>query len=402
MAEMVIEKGIVIDSVENVAIAIRNLTGKKLDDPEVIKCFATNEKNTYFYLDDKLNSTMTEDSYTSLLWIDTGFVTWEGKPIFVSLRKTYDGYKGHYTGTMKTLRETSVAITRKNKSVINTNYGRFVSKYDEKIKERNIKHIEDVNEYYISVNNRDSVYSYTAFANVDTKNFIETYITDDVEEEIVEEIVEEKEELNFNELEEEVTVSYLLDTFDKMNAYIKELQNTIEELTKEKALSDEKNAQLESMKKAIEQDMVAYREAVSNVQIVEKEYDPSMKGHNLLNHNKKVLVVGDFMETRDCRGITKAFGFENTDFEYETDYEKVKNMGYRLRNSGRYEAVIMGPVPHKVKGMGDESSFIQAMKSTGIVVVEARNSSGDLRLCKDTFKKAMKKLCVELEMNKAC
>ena len=61
MTEMVIENGIVIDDVESVLCGIRELSNQKLDAIETIKKFIVSEKNTKFYVDNKL---MPRDAHT--------------------------------------------------------------------------------------------------------------------------------------------------------------------------------------------------------------------------------------------------------------------------------------------------------------------------------------------------
>ena len=91
MTEMIIEKGIVIDDVESVLCGIRELSARKIEDFETIKKFILSEKNTKFYLDNKLNSYMQPDQGCIYIWLDTGYTDYKGNPILISLLRGWDG-----------------------------------------------------------------------------------------------------------------------------------------------------------------------------------------------------------------------------------------------------------------------------------------------------------------------
>lgn len=94
------------------------------------------------------------------------------------------------------------------------------------------------------------------------------------------------------------------------------------------------------------------------------------------------------------------FGFEKTDFEFITDYEKVKNAGSRIHASERFAAVIFGNCPHKVAGMGNYSNIIDEFKSRANcpIAVDARNEAGGLKITKQSFKKALADICRQLKI----
>ena len=110
---------------------------------------------------------------------------------------------------------------------------------------------------------------------------------------------------------------------------------------------------------------------------------------------RKVLVMGASRASVDeLRSITCKAGFDQTWFEYRLDYKKLdrRSIG-RLRNSS-YSAVIVGPMPHSVRGKGDASSAIQRMKDhpeSYPPVIEARDSNG-LKITNNSFRAALKEL----------
>ena len=54
MTEMVIEKGVVIDDIDDVLFRISKLSGKQISDLGVVGKFITQEKNTRFFLDNTM------------------------------------------------------------------------------------------------------------------------------------------------------------------------------------------------------------------------------------------------------------------------------------------------------------------------------------------------------------
>lgn len=61
------------------------------------------------------------------------------------------------------------------------------------------------------------------------------------------------------------------------------------------------------------------------------------------------------------QGISKKYGFEVEIFD---DYDKISNMDFsKMRYSNRISGIIAGPMPHKIKGIGDYSSGLEMLRS---------------------------------------
>ena len=122
-------------------------------------------------------------------------------------------------------------------------------------------------------------------------------------------------------------------------------------------------------------------------------------GHNLLEGRKKILVIGQVEVSKDkLLGISKNYGYEKNDFVFWDDYSKIKSYAERM-NSGSlsFMGIIAGPMPHKVSGLGEHSSLIEKMKQPGYPhMEEARSESGELKLTKHSFRKALEKLTQHL------
>ena len=120
-------------------------------------------------------------------------------------------------------------------------------------------------------------------------------------------------------------------------------------------------------------------------------------GHDLLDGNKKILVIGQpVVSTDKLLGIVKAYGYEKGDFVFWNDYDKIKSYAERMAG-GSFSGIIAGPMPHKVSGLGDYSSLIEKMKQPGYPYMkETRSESGELKITKNSFRKALEGLTKHL------
>ena len=95
-------------------------------------------------------------------------------------------------------------------------------------------------------------------------------------------------------------------------------------------------------------------------------------------------------------GIVKDYGYEKKDFVFWDDYDKIKSYAERMAG-GSFTGIIAGPMPHKVSGLGDYSSLIEKMKQPGYpYMVEARNEAGELKITKNSYRKALEVLTKHL------
>jgi len=399
MSEAKIMERIIVDEPQNVEIAIYNLTGKRVEF-EIIRKFILNEKDTMYYLDRKMNSSTESGYYSDYLWLDTGFRDDHGNPIMICLHNGYDGYVGHYTGTIKELSGRVKSFNRKNAKDIEKNYSRFLSKYKSRTEERSTECIDNPEEYAVKIANMDaSAGQDTALALALKCAGIEfDEVDEEPEEEAVAEVTEE-----FTEVEKEITVGLLVDQMESMQSYIDELLERIEK--HEKTSKEE----IESLKAQNQE----YKNALVNIRlfnsenIVEKELseEEKIQGHNLLGKNEKILVLGNTdIRVAEMRAIARDFyGFEKTDFEFITDYEKVKNVAGRVHGSERFAAVIFGNCPHKVAGMGNYTSIIEEFKQRADcpISIDARTEAGGLKITKQSFRKALTQVYSELKLSKS-
>ena len=224
MCEMMIEKGIVVDDVAKMVQELEALTNKKIQDANVIKKFICSEKNTKFYIDQKLKASVNQDTGSLYLWLDTGFCDTSNKPIFISLLRNCGMYTGHYVGTAKYFMECIKSYFPGNKKHIKENYSRFLQKYDAKIKEREVLHIEDEANYFLAKANCDVTEENCLSKIIQGLNVSWEKDPEPEVEEIAETVVEE----TLTAVEEEMTIGLLYDQLIEREQYIEKLLGIIE------------------------------------------------------------------------------------------------------------------------------------------------------------------------------
>lgn len=396
MSEVQIVERIVVDEPQNVEMAIHNLTGKRVDF-EIIRKFIVNEKNTMFYLDWKMNSSTDPGYYTDYLWLDTGFRDEHNNPIMICLHNGYDGYVGHYTGSVKELAGRVKSFNKKNAKDIDKNFSRFLTKYKSRAEEHTTVLIEDPREYAIVAANLETENdTETAFAQAMKNAGFE--IEEIAEEETTPETIEEPTE-EFTETQNAITVELLLKQMESM-------QNCIDELLTR--LENREKTSKEEIDRLKEQNQ-AYKTALVNIRLFnsENEADTELSEeekvmrHNLLSRNEKILVLG-FSDIRvaEMRAIVRDYyGFEKADFEFITDYSKINNTGSRIHGSDRFAAIIFGQCPHKVAGIGNFSSIIDEFRQRedSPISVDARTESGELKITKQSFRNALTQVYMGLK-----
>lgn len=401
MTEMIIEKGIVIDDVESVLCGIRELSARKIEDFETIKKFILSEKNTKFYLDNKLNSYMQPDQECIYIWLDTGYTDYKGNPILISLLRGWEGFVGHVVGTIHTLAESVRSFFRLNRNMVSSKVAAFRNKYESKVDTRDIKHIEDEQEYLMK-----SCCS-SASESIFTQKFAElgidmSVLASDFEPEMaeVEEVQEEIQEEALSAVEEEITIGLLLEKMEGMQAYMDELLQLVENV------SNESSAQIAELQKKNEEykRVIVQMRTFSQIEAEEEKVPEEMTGHDLLGEHSKILVIGgQELGVNIMQGIAKMYGFDKKDFEF-VDYDKAKDFTDRIRKDGKYRAVVFGACPHKTAGLAGYSSTFEKMKNEPGMpyAADARSKSGKLKVTKESFRSALELICQDMRLAYAC
>lgn len=128
-SEISINNQILIDSVEHVLIGLNNQTAFRDIDINDVVDFIRNEENTVFFLNDKLEITRNMAPDSVYLWVDTGFISRYGHPLFISMISRDGYFSGHYVGDSKFLSEKAIEFYPRNRNVIHRNETVFNEKY---------------------------------------------------------------------------------------------------------------------------------------------------------------------------------------------------------------------------------------------------------------------------------
>lgn len=114
-----------------------------------------------------------------------------------------------------------------------------------------------------------------------------------------------------------------------------------------------------------------------------------------LAHNAKILVIGDMnINCKSIKKIAKKCGIKADRIEVISEYEKLTNLNFeKYRNNTNYSDIIIGPTPHKVKGIGGYSSAISMMEHNPEEypkLIRAETAAGELKLTATSFEAALR------------
>lgn len=111
----------------------------------------------------------------------------------------------------------------------------------------------------------------------------------------------------------------------------------------------------------------------------------------------RILVVGALAGSiKDYQSASKKVGINPDHIEF-IDYDSFKKFDVvKLEYSNEYSDIILGPVPHKVEGMGDTRSFAslverEPLKYPRAIRANANSLEHQLKLSISTFKECLTK-----------
>lgn len=137
-----------------------------------------------------------------------------------------------------------------------------------------------------------------------------------------------------------------------------------------------------------------YNNEINDIMV---KYDLLQKVEDIkfYNKNAKILVLGALSCNKDdLIKKAKSLGIKKEQIEFGPDYINMHNFNYeKLRNNTSYSDVLVGPVPHKGKGIEGYSSFLAMVQSNpqefpNIIKLDASN---ELKITKSSFEKALVK-----------
>lgn len=106
--------------------------------------------------------------------------------------------------------------------------------------------------------------------------------------------------------------------------------------------------------------------------------------------NGNIILFGDSqIKIKDIHGCLKSLGIDKKRFEY-VPYDDVTNYNFKnLEYNSSYRLILIGPMPHSAKGMGDASSIIEWLTSNKNIAKTIKFDN--LKVTKSAFKEAIEK-----------
>lgn len=110
--------------------------------------------------------------------------------------------------------------------------------------------------------------------------------------------------------------------------------------------------------------------------------------------NGNIILFGDSkIKIKDIHGCLKILGIDKKRFEH-VPFNEVTNYNFKkLEYNNSYRLILVGPMPHSAKGMGDKSSIIEWLISNKNIAKTIRFDN--LKVTKSAFKETIEK---EIEM----
>ena len=143
MSEVIIDKNIIVDNIEEMLPILEKSCGFSDIDTKDIVEFVQGEKSTKFYFDNAMNGKDELSKDIKYLWIDTGFEDSRGYPLFISLLNQRGCFTGHFVGNSYYLSKKISDYYSQNLKQIADNEIKFREKYKRKIEGRTVQHLTE-------------------------------------------------------------------------------------------------------------------------------------------------------------------------------------------------------------------------------------------------------------------
>lgn len=104
--------------------------------------------------------------------------------------------------------------------------------------------------------------------------------------------------------------------------------------------------------------------------------------------NGNIIMFGaSQIKLKDIYGCLKSLGISKNRFEY-VPYNEVTNYNFKnLEYNNNYRLIMIGPMPHSAKGMGDNRSIIEWLTSNQAIAKTIKLDN--LKITKSSFKNAI-------------
>lgn len=131
------------------------------------------------------------------------------------------------------------------------------------------------------------------------------------------------------------------------------------------------------------------------------DYDYGMKKETLITNSStgKIVIIGQ-TKTRPhhLEKVADQLKIDVNRLEFYLDYEAFKNHPFeKYKWNDNYACILVGEMPHKVRGLGDESSMIAQIQNNQEIyppLKRVMNVAGDLKIGKSSLKRTLKE-CID-------
>lgn len=127
----------------------------------------------------------------------------------------------------------------------------------------------------------------------------------------------------------------------------------------------------------------------------------------IIERNMKILVIGDIRGRKsDYVMAAKKLGIPESSLEF-IDYDEIKNFSLNiLRYSPKYSDIIVGPIPHKIKDLKEDTSLIGMIENAPdkkaypkLTRVTTNMEGNVLKFSVSAFKEALLKTNLIVKLN---
>jgi predicted nucleic acid-binding Zn-ribbon protein len=137
----------------------------------------------------------------------------------------------------------------------------------------------------------------------------------------------------------------------------------------------------------------AYDDAAEIIAEYEGGQDAHQDDATLLKTAKIVLIGDELLQESVAKTIFNKAGFDFSNVQIVDDYDKLTNRNFSYLRDSKYKAVLLGPVPHSMKHIGDENSIkgmLEAPDFPYLITVEDKR--GELKITKSSLMSAVEEL----------
>ena len=111
--------------------------------------------------------------------------------------------------------------------------------------------------------------------------------------------------------------------------------------------------------------------------------------HFYYTNHSKIIVIGDSrINKNEMEIVAKKKGIDPRKIEFVLEYDKFSNYNFeKFKYNMSYSDILLGPIPHKVKGLDESSSFLTMVRKNPDIfpkVIDIRNSN-ELKITKNSF-----------------